>query len=126
MRYSLKSGANEAKEVVFHSEDVRIYCSVIGKEYDGKVPPLMCAKLWPKFEMFQIFKGEAIRLVRTNVELFENLESDIQYCAHLTHKKSEKVKQFDRFIFKLEINKNNKTCMIIEQTFISEDGIYGF
>ena len=82
--------------------------------------------MWPKFKMFQIFKGEAIRLVRTNVELFENLESDIQYYAYLTHKKSEKVKQFDRFIFKLEINKNNKTCMIIEQTFISEDGIYGF
>ena len=72
------------------------------------------------------FKGEAIRLVRTNVEMFENLESDIQYYAYLTHKKSEKVKRFNRFIFKLEINKNNKICMIIEQTFISEDGIYGF
>ena len=46
----------------------------------------MCAKLWPKFKMFQIFKGEAIRLVRTNVEMFENLESDIQYYAYLTHK----------------------------------------
>lgn len=126
MQYSLKSGANETREFKFHSEDVRIYCSVIGKEYDGTVPPLMCAKLWPKFKMFQIFKGEAIRLVRTNVEMFENLENDIQYCAYLTHKKSEKVKQFDRFIFKLEINKNNKTCMIIEQMFISENGIYGF
>lgn len=86
MQYSLKSGANETREFKFHSEDVRIYCSVIGKEYDGTVPPLMCAKLWPKFKMFQIFKGEAIRLVRTNVEMFENLESDIQYYAYLTHK----------------------------------------
>ena len=84
----LKSGANETREFKFHSEDVRIYCSVIGKEYDGTVPPLKLYFL--NLKCFQIFKGEAIRLVRTNVEMFENLESDIQYYAYLTHKNLKK------------------------------------
>ncbi|MDY4022122.1 protein VraC [Staphylococcus borealis] len=126
MQFSLKSGTSEMITIEFHEHDVRSYCDVIGRAYDGIVPPLMCAKLWPKFKMFQVFKGKPIRLVRTNVEKFENLEIDMQYCAYLTYKSCDKIKQFNRFIFKLEINKNNKTCMIIEQTFVTGERIYGF
>ncbi|WP_394856295.1 protein VraC [Staphylococcus borealis] len=126
MQFSLKSGTSEMITIEFHEHDVRSYCDVISRAYDGIVPPLMCAKLWPKFKMFQVFKGKPIRLVRTNVEKFENLEIDMQYCAYLTYKSCDKIKQFNRFIFKLEINKNNKTCMIIEQTFVSGERIYGF
>lgn len=126
MRFSLKSGDTEAQHVRFREQNVRNYCEIIGYNYDGVVPTLMCAQLWPKFEMFQSFLGEEIMLVRTKVEKYENLESNIQYCAYLTHKRSTKVKQFDQFIFELKINNNDKTCMIIEQTFIKEVSSYDF
>lgn len=120
MQYSLKSGDSERRNVIFNQNEVRQYCKIIGRIYDGTVPPLMCAQLWPEFEMFQVFIGERIKLARTEVKKYENLESDIQYCAYLTHKSFNKVKQFDQYIFELKINKNYKTCMIIEQLFIGE------
>ncbi|RIL71383.1 protein VraC [Staphylococcus devriesei] len=124
MQFSLKNGDTEAQRVIFKDQDVRNYCEMIGYEYDSVVPTLMCAQLWPEFKVFQSFSNEEIMLVRTKVEKYENLESDMQYCAYLTYKKSYKVKRFDQFIFELKINNNNKTCIIIEQTFIKEVKMY--
>lgn len=120
MQFSLKSGTSEACHFAFHEEDVRRYCDMIGRVYDGTVPPLMCAKLWPEFNLFRSFMGKKIMLKRTRVNQYEKLECGIQYCVYLTHKRTNKVKQFDQYIFELKINKNNKTCIIIEQTFIEE------
>ncbi|GGG98777.1 protein VraC [Staphylococcus pragensis] len=120
MQFSLKSGTSEARYVSFREEDVRRYCDVIGRVYDGTVPPLMCAKLWPEFNLFQSFMRKKIILKRTRVTQYEKLECNMQYCVYLTHKRTTKVKRFDQYIFELKINKNNNTCMIIEQTFIEE------
>ena len=43
-------------EVQFTNEEVQNYCELLNIKYDHYVPTLMCAKLWPQFELFQSFQ----------------------------------------------------------------------
>ncbi|MDU6780129.1 MAG: protein vraC, partial [Staphylococcus epidermidis] len=50
MQLYLKDGM-EIREVQFTNEEVQNYCELLNIKYDHYVPTLMCAKLWPQFEL---------------------------------------------------------------------------
>lgn len=59
MQLYLKDGM-EIREVQFTNEEVQNYCELLNIKYDHYVPTLMCAKLWPQFELFQSFSKKPI------------------------------------------------------------------
>ena len=79
---------------------------------------LMCAKLWPQFELFQSFSKKPIILKETHIKTQHQLQVDCTYEATL-HKVSQKlIKNIIKYTYGLEINKDKKHCMYIKQIFI--------
>lgn len=122
MLYSSNDGASEKIEIFFNEQEVREYCKVVGRTYKGVVPSLMCAKVWPKFKLFQKFVQEDILLVRTTCEELESLKCSLKYDAYLIHKSTRNFKKYVQYIYELKINKDNRQCIFIRQTFIKIGG----
>lgn len=108
----------EIREVQFTNEEVQNYCELLNIKYNHYVPTLMCAKLWPQFELFQSFSKKPIILKETHIKTQHQLQVDCTYEATL-HKVSQKlIKNIIKYTYGLEINKDKKHCMYIKQIFI--------
>ena len=70
--------------------EVQNYCELLNIKYDHYVPTLMCAKLWPQFELFQSFSKKPIILKETHIKTQHQLQVDCTYEATL-HKVSQKL-----------------------------------
>ena len=73
MQLYLKDGM-EIREVQFTNEEVQNYCELLNIKYDHYVPTLMCAKLWPQFELFQSFSKKPIILKETHIKTQHQLQ----------------------------------------------------
>lgn len=121
--YSNDGTQTEIKEIRFNEDEVKKYCEIIGIEYKGYVPELFCAKLWPEFKLFQEFINEKIYLKETKVYKRDKLVTCTNYKAELRKIEIRKIKNFNKYIYTLEINKDNNNCIYIEQTFIKVNSI---
>ncbi|MEX2949427.1 protein vraC [Staphylococcus warneri] len=119
MQYYSKDGLlTETRNILFNKGSVRQYCEVTGREYDGYVPELYCAVLWNQFDMFKKFTHTNLYLKETQIEKHQNLVTCVSYKAKLRKVSEEKIKKFVKFKFVLEINKDDRKCINIEQTFV--------
>ena len=110
MQLYLKDGM-EIREVQFTNEEVQNYCELLNIKYDHYVPTLMCAKLWPQFELFQSFSKKPIILKETHIKTQHQLQVDCTYEATL-HKVSQKlIKNIIKYTYGLEINIKNIVCI---------------
>ena len=117
MERYLKDG-HEVREVIFNDKEVDIYNQLFGDQLTNSVPPLMCAKLWPEFTLFQEFIENEILLKETEVTQIQPLSVNEYYLAHMYIVGCKKVRQYMKYIVKLEINKNKYKCISITQTFL--------
>lgn len=117
MRHYLNDG-HEVREVIFDDKEVDVYKQLFGDELTNSVPPLMCAKLWPEFTLFQEFTENEILLKETEVTQIRPLSVNEYYLAHMYIVGCKKVRQYMKYIVKLEINKNKYKCISITQTFL--------
>lgn len=81
MQLYLKDGM-EIREVQFTNEEVQNYCELLNIKYDHYVPTLMCAKLWPQFELFQSFSKKPIILKRHTLRHNINFKSIVRMKRH--------------------------------------------
>ncbi|WP_436854931.1 hypothetical protein [Staphylococcus caeli] len=110
---------HEAIIIQFNGEEVEAYKQLFGDTSpSNQVPPLYCAKLWPQFELFQPFMKKAILLKETQVTQIYDLEVNSHYLAEIYTIEQKKVRQFMKYVLKLEINKNENKCITITQTFM--------
>ena len=82
MQYYLKDG-EERRTVTFHESDVQKYCLLFNIEFNGHVPTLMCAKLWPEFEIYKSFVKETLILKETYIKEINKLVTNEDYSAIL-------------------------------------------
>ena len=80
MQLYLKDGM-EIREVQFTNEEVQNYCELLNIKYDHYVPTLMCAKLWPQFELFQSFQ-KAYHIKRHTLRHNINFKSIVRMKRH--------------------------------------------
>lgn len=117
---SYLNAGEETLEINFSQEEVAQYYSFFKQPINNIVPPLQCARIWPKFKMFHKFEQETLLLQETIIEQFEDIYVGNQYTAKLTMIKQRKIKQFIQYSYKLEMNKNSKECINITQTFLEK------
>ena len=109
---------HEVRDVIFNDKEVNIYNQFFGDEPTNIVPPLLCAKLWPEFTLFQEFIENEILLRETEVTQIQPLSVNEHYLAHMYIVDCQKIRQYMKYIVKLEINKNKYKCISITQTFL--------
>ncbi|MDW8543913.1 MULTISPECIES: hypothetical protein [Staphylococcus] len=117
MQHYLNDG-HEVREIIFNDKEANIYNQLFGDEPTNIVPTLLCAKLWPEFTLFQEFIENAILLKETEVTQIQPLSVNEYYLAHMYIVECKKVRQYMKYIVKLEINKNKYKCISITQTFL--------
>lgn len=113
---------NTFKIIQFIEADVRAYCALFQQQYTGKVPVLMCAQLWPHFDLFSQFLNDKIILTETRVAKNKELIVDQSYHAHLTCISQRQIKNITKYQFCLQLIIQEEVCVEIEQTFIKEGG----
>jgi len=113
------NGGHEIKIIQFDGKEIDAYKQLFGDNSTSiLVPPLYCAKLWPQFELFQPFMKKSILLKETQVTQIYDLKVDSHYLAKIYILEQKKVRQFMKYVLKLEINKNEYNCITIIQTFM--------
>lgn len=119
MQYSL-NGGSEWQSIYFSQQLVTDYKDLFQLKLGdtGEVPPLLCARVWPNFKLFQIFKNRSIALVCTDLTQHYKLNCDITYQAKLTCKKVKQLKKYTKYTFVLEIFEHHSLCLAITQQFI--------
>lgn len=118
MQHYLKDG-EEHRIVTFKEEDVLRYCHLFNiNSKCNYVPTLMCTKLWPEFELYKKYVNKTIILKETYIKEINKLVTNEEYDAILRKISAKTIKNVVKSIYCLEINKNNKKCISIKQTFI--------
>ncbi|PHK50511.1 hypothetical protein [Staphylococcus edaphicus] len=119
MQCYLKDG-HESIEVVFNAEEVNQYKAFFNILISEAVPPLYCAKLWPKFSLFQQLKNSEIVLKETQVTQIQDIKVNVHYLAQLHVIEQKKIRQFMKYVLQLEIYKNENKCITIRQIFMEK------
>ncbi|NWK83565.1 hypothetical protein HYE69_01880 [Staphylococcus sp. GSSP0090] len=119
MQLYLKDG-HEIRDVIFNEADVRRYNAFFHILEEDIVPPLYCAKLWPEFTLFEPFQQKEIILRETEVTQIQAIEVNVHYSAQMVVLERKKVRQFMKYVLKLEIYKNKYKCITIRQTFMEK------
>ncbi|KRG09310.1 hypothetical protein [Staphylococcus sp. NAM3COL9] len=117
MHYCLKDG-HEEKEIIFNKDEVMAYNQYFNQYPLNKVPPLYCAKLWPKFKLFQQHAKRNILLKETEINQLNSLKMNETYLAHMYIAEKKKIKKIMKYTFKLEITKNSENYISIKQIFL--------
>ncbi|BBK29007.1 protein VraC [Staphylococcus arlettae] len=119
MQYFSNVGS-EWQTIYFSTQLVTDYKALVNvKQCDiDEVPPLLCARLWQDFKIFQQFKAYSIALVSTEVTQYYKLKCNRKYKAKLVCKNVKQLKKYTKYTFVLEIYEYNLLCISITQQFI--------
>ncbi|SGX18882.1 protein vraC [Staphylococcus argenteus] len=110
--------SNQRLNVIFSKDSVAAYYQCFNKPFINKVPPLMCASLWPKFEIFKQYSESELILTNTAIDQSEKIETDMTYVACLEEVKRQQIRHITRYTMTLTLFKNNQHVITITQTFI--------
>ena len=122
MPYYLNDGV-EKIHVSFDVDFVKQYCAMLQLEYsETNVPPLCCAKLWPKFQLFQSFVGQTITLKSTELQQCESLHTNKDCLATLQCIEVRRIRSFRKYTFQLHITDELKEVLTITQSFVESVG----
>lgn len=119
MQYSSNVGS-EWQFIYFSQQLVTDYKDLCQMKHGAtdEVPPLLCARVWQNFKLFQIFKDRSIALVSTDLTQHHKLNCDMTYQAKLTCKNIKQLKKYTKYTFVLEIFEHHSLCLAITQQFI--------
>ncbi|MBE2152657.1 protein VraC [Staphylococcus argenteus] len=110
--------SNQRLNVIFSKDSVAAYYQCFNKTFIKEVPPLMCASLWPKFEIFKQYSESELILTKTAIDQSEKIETDMTYVACLEEVKRQQIRHITRYTMTLTLFKNNQHVITITQTFI--------
>ncbi|MBE5661861.1 protein VraC [Staphylococcus sp. SS21] len=112
------SDSSQRLNVAFTKDSVTAYYQCFNQYFIKEVPPLMCASLWPKFEIFKQYANSELILTKTAIDQTEKIEVDTTYVATLEDIECQKIRNITRYTMALTLIKNNQHVITITQTFI--------
>ncbi|PTI39323.1 hypothetical protein BU062_11465 [Staphylococcus succinus] len=117
---SYLNDGHEVLEIMFDEIEVQTYNHLFKLQPSTMVPSLFCARLWSKFQLFQPFLRQNILLRETKIDQRATVHINEKYNAHMFFLGKQKVRQFMKYTFRLEINKNKENCISITQIFLED------
>lgn len=114
--YSLDS--NQRLNVSFSKDSVAAYYQCFNQPYRKEVPPLMCASLWPKFDLFRNYANSELILTKTAIDQTQPIEVDTIYTGCLKGIECRQIRNIKRFTMALTLTENDRHIITITQTFI--------
>ncbi|HEI7403199.1 TPA: protein VraC [Staphylococcus aureus] len=100
--------SNQRLNVSFSKDSVAAYYQCFNQPYRKEVPPLMCASLWPKFDLFKKYANNQT----------QKIEVDTIYVGHLEDIECRQTRNITRYTMALTLTKNDQHVITVTQTFI--------
>lgn len=71
--------SNQRLNVSFSKDSVAAYYQCFNQPYRKEVPPLMCASLWPKFDLFKKYANSELILTKSAINQTQKIEVEMKF-----------------------------------------------
>ncbi|HEI7352307.1 TPA: protein VraC [Staphylococcus aureus] len=110
--------SNQRLNVSFSKDSVAAYYHCFNQPYRKEVPPLMCASLWPKFDLFKKNANNELILTKSAINQTQKIAVDTIYVGHLEDIECRQIRNTTRYTMALTLTKNDQHVITVTQTFI--------